>query len=307
MRGTPIRLSTFVCLLCLPVACGSPDGSDDSSATLTSASASTTTTTDSTSETGTTQGETDSTESTDSTDSTDSLTTGPVLDIGGATGETTGGDCLQCSLSVSSQQSGVLDLDGAEVIGTAELMNEIVYVMGTYGAGRFIAVADSSLPMNEESDCPIHPWLAGSSVVDPPMLVFGWAEGEGTNPDNPTWAGPNQTSSNIHMPAQYIGDPAALANDFDIVLYLESSHQYDEGDEPTDEEMQTLLDYVNIHGGGLYISGEFANPDGFYLNAIDLASVNRLFNPIGLNQPELSLNWGDVSGDIDFECFPPVD
>jgi hypothetical protein len=157
--------------------------------------------------------------------------------------------------------------------------------------------------MNEVTDCPLYPWLADTNDPDPPMLVFGWAPGDGPS----YWDGPNQTISDIHLPPQYVGNPAQIAADFDIVLYLESSGQHDGGDEPTDEEMQTLLDYVNIHGGGIYVSSEFSNSGGAYISPDDRDSVNRLFNPLGVNQPEFSLDWGDIDGNIEFECFPPVD
>src|SRR5690606_9363719 len=60
-------------------------------------------------------------------------------------------ECLQCSLTIASQQSGVLDVFGANVFATAVLPDTMgvpqdVYALGTYGNGRFIATADSSLP-----------------------------------------------------------------------------------------------------------------------------------------------------------------
>ena len=302
MRRVLCLVSPLVLLL--PLACGESSDESGTNSVISEGSGSSSSAADEMGEgdegqTGETSEGTASGESSGSSSSSDS---GPVLDVGGmGTAETTGGDCLQCSLAVSSQQSGVLEVIGGDILGTAELMNEIVYVVGNYGAGRFIAVADSAIPMNEVTDCPLYAWLADTNMPDPAMLVFGWAPGDGPA----YWQAPNQTVADIHLPAQYIGNPAQLAADFDIVLYLESSGQNDGGDEPSDAEMQTLLDYVSIHGGGLYVSSEFSNSGGVYISPDDRDSVNRLFNPLGVNQPEFSLNWGDVDGNIEFECFPP--
>lgn len=224
----------------------------------------------------------------------------PKFDIGGMP-DIGMGECLQCSITLASQQSGVLDVLGANVFATAELELQIVYALGTYGSGRFIATADSALPFNEISDCPLVSWLAGGNE-SPSLLWFGW-----TPSDGPIgWNLPGEVMAGVHLPAQYIGNPAQLAADFDIVMYLEASGQFDMGDEPTNAEMQTLLDYVQLHGGGAYVVSEFANMAGTaYLTPNDLDSVNRLMVPLGVQSLQVSLNWGDADGQIDFQCFPP--
>ncbi|RMG95029.1 MAG: hypothetical protein D6705_14745 [Deltaproteobacteria bacterium] len=204
-------------------------------------------------------------------------------------------DCLACSISIASKQSGALEILGNEVFGTAELMNEIVYALGTSGSGRFIASADSSLPFNEVSDCPIVEWLAGTGA-SPKVLTFGWGPQDGPK----QFSLPQETVAGIHLPAQYVGDPAQLAADFDIVVYMEGSGQFDQGDQPTDAEMQTVVDYVVSHGGGLYVVSEFYG----YMNDADLESVNRIMEPLGVRALAVNLNWGNVAGNIDFTCFP---
>jgi hypothetical protein len=209
-------------------------------------------------------------------------------------------DCIDCALTIDSMQSGVFEISGDNVFATATLQNEIVYALGNYGSGRFIASADSSLPFNEMTDCPLHAWLAGTES-QPSILWFGW-----TNSDGPIQFNISADSAGVHLPAQYIGNPAQLAADYDIVMYLEASGQFDGGDEPSNAEMQTLVDYVHDHGGGLYMVSEFADPNfGAYLNQNDLDSVNRIMQPMGVTSLQVSLNWGNVDGNIEFECFPP--
>jgi hypothetical protein len=208
-------------------------------------------------------------------------------------------DCINCVITIDSMQSGVFEVNGNNIFATATLQNEIVYALGTYGSGRFIASADSSLPFNEITDCPLRAWLAGTESV-PAIFWFGWTDSDGPSSFNVA-----ATEGGVHLPPQYIGNPAQLAADYDIVMYLEASGQFDGGDEPSDAEMQTLLDYVQLHGGGLYAVSEFADPNfGAYLNQNDLDSVNRLMQPLGITALQVSLNWGNVDGNIDFECFP---
>ena len=285
-------------------ACGSPPADDDDTGPITTF---TTTPTSGPSGSSTSDGTTTTEASTTSgsdgatTLAVDETTaTPPLFDIG-TQPDFAPPQCLQCSITIASQQSGVFDVSGANVFATAVLMGQDVYALGTYGTGRFIATADSSLPFNEVSDCPLTSWLAGG-VEAPAMLYFGWTPQDG--PIN--FSLPGMVGAGVHLPAQYIGNPALLRADFDIVMYLEASGQFDGGDEPSNQEMQTLLDYVQLHGGGAYVSSEFADPVfNAYLNQNDLDSVNRLLVPLGLQSLQVSLDWGDVDGNIDFDCFPP--
>lgn len=284
-------------------ACIAPgDESETTAVTFTSISPSTTTPGTTTSASGPGTGSASGDSSGSTAGSADDASSGepPKFDAG-VFPDFDPGECLECSITLASQQSGVLDVFGNSVFATAQLEMQDVYALGTYGSGRFIATADSSLPFNEMSDCPIVTWLS-NGVEMPAMLWFGW-----TASDGPAgWNVPGAVDAGVHLPPQYIGNPAQLRADYDIVMYLEASGQFDMGDEPSDAEMQTLLDYVSVHGGGAYISSEFANMAGTaYLTPDDLDSVNRLFLPLGLESLQVSLNWGEVNGEIDFECFPP--
>jgi len=202
--------------------------------------------------------------------------------------------CLQCALTIASMQSGTFAVGGQAVFATAQLTGQVVYALGTYGGGRFIATADSSLPFNEQTDCPLTEWLAANGGVQPKVLIFGWTPSDGPG----AWNVVADKVLDVHLPAQFIGNPALLRQTYDIVMYLESSFQHTT-DIPSDQEVETLLDYVD-QGGGMYISSEFYG----YMNDADLASVNRMLMPLGVTSNPVSLNWGNVDGNIDFECFP---
>lgn len=301
------RASVMWALVLAPLACGDkemtsgfasagtlgttgPTGSSGTSADPTTGATGTGT---STSTSGTGSG-TGSSTAGSSSGATGSTSEGTKFDLGGMP-DVGMVECVDCSLTIASMQSGVIQVDGPKVFATAQLQGQIVYAMGTYGAGRFIATADTSLPFNEQTDCPIVPWLAGTQEPNPTLFWFGWGPSDGPK----QWNYPGM-SAGIHLPPEYIGDPAKLRAEFDMVMYLEGSGQFDNGDQPSDEEMQTILDYVSIHGGGVYVSSEFAG----YLKTADYVSVNRLLVPMGVTALEVNLDWGNVDGQIDFTCFP---
>ncbi|MCH9680671.1 MAG: hypothetical protein K0V04_04485 [Deltaproteobacteria bacterium] len=218
---------------------------------------------------------------------------GEILDVGkGPVG------CIECSLTISSMQSGIFEVLSDDIFATATLEGQTVYAVGELGNGRFIATADSSLPLNEQTDCPLLAWLAATHDPDPSILVFGW--------DRNVELGDREFQPTLHMPEAYVGDAEALAADYDVVVYLEESFYLDDGDTPTNLELQTAYDFMAIHGGGLVVSSEYAEPGGGYLTPADLASVNRLLLPLGLEAQQVNLSWGDVVGGIEFPCFPPV-
>ena len=230
-----------------------------------------------------------------STGEDDTSSSGPtqVLDVGPAGP----GECVDCSVRIDSMQSGELEVSGKEVFATAELEGTIVYAMGTFGQGRFIASADSSLPLQEETECPLLAWLAGGYEPEPRLLAFGWADD--------IEIGEHVFPASIHLPDRYVGAPELLAEDYDVVIYFEESAYLDDGEQPSNAELQTVLEFTDA-GGGLVVSSEYAVPGGGYLTPADIDSVNRILSPLGLRSLPVSLNWGEVDGVIEFPCFPPV-
>lgn len=271
-------------------------GSDTTTAAPTSSDGAATTA--STTDAGTS--EASAAESSDGSDSSPATTTaGAKFDVG-AMPDLGMADCVNCALTVDSHQSGALGITGPNVFATAELQGQVVYALGTHGEGRFIAVADSSLPFNEVTDCPLLAWLAGTQAPNPKLFWFGWGMWDGPA----DWDYPG-VMSDYHLPPEYVGHPEKLAADFDIVYYIEGTSQANQTEQPTDEEMQTVLDYVSVYGGGLYVSSEYVNLDlGAYLTPADIDSVNRLMKPLGVEALLVDLDWGGVNGEIDFACFP---
>ena len=205
----------------------------------------------------------------------------------------TGGDlpCEPCQLSLSSTASSVLQpINGNQLLGSAQLFGQTIYALDDVGPGRVIYTADTNVLYNEMTDCPLWEWL-GNTATLPEVAGFGKqvCSGLGNNLGNY----PTYTHWGSSMPAAYIGDPCALKADFDVVIFCTLG--------PLDPAVtQTLIDYVQIYGGGLYLASEYyawADDD-------DVAAINSISVPFGVEFGKEFLDWGSATGDINFACFP---
>ena len=236
----------------------------------------------------TSSGDTTDTSSGDTTDTSSSDTTSEST-----TTTDTGGDCLMCNVTLDSTQSSSFDaLPGTVFLGSATLQgNEIIYALDEVGTGRVIYTADTNILYKEITDCPLWEWLGQTGQSLPKVLSFGryLCNGLGNN----LGVYPDLTYAGNNLPAQYIGNPALLAQDYDAVIYCTLAGT-------SAAEAQTIVDYVTVQGGGLYLASEYWG----FINQADLNTINSIGNPLGVDFKPTNLDWGQANGDIDFACFP---
>jgi hypothetical protein len=191
----------------------------------------------------------------------------------------------------STQSSSFHALPGTEYLGYATLFDNIIYALDEVGTGRVIYTADTNLLYKEITDCPLWEWLGQSGNQLPKVLSFGryLCEGLGNN----LGAYPDLTYAGDHLPPQYVNNPAAIAADYDAVIYCTLAAT-------SADEAQTIVDYVQDHGGGLYLASEYWG----FINQGDLSAVNAIAVPFGTEFENTNLNWGQANGEIGFECFP---
>ncbi|NVB40244.1 hypothetical protein G6O69_20545 [Pseudenhygromyxa sp. WMMC2535] len=223
----------------------------------------------------------------------DPLDTETDSESSSAESTTTGNACVECGVTLDSTQSSSFEaLPGTDFIGYATLEgDEIIYALDEVGSGRVIYTADTNLLYEEITDCPLWEWLGQSGDQLPKVLSFGRYLCGGTG--NSLASYPDLTYAGDDLPAQYIGDPAALAADYDAVIYCTLAST-------TAAEAQTIVDYVNDYAGGLYLASEYWG----FINQGDLDSVNAIANPLGVDFQATNLDWGQANGDIAFDCFP---
>jgi hypothetical protein len=217
-------------------------------------------------------------------------------DSGDGDGDTdtdTGGNCIECGVTLNStQSSSFFPLQGTAYLGYATLPpDHIIYALDEVGSGRVIYTADTNLLYNEITDCPLWQWLGQTGDQLPRVLSFGRYLCGGTG--NNLAAYPDLTYAGDNLPNQYINNPALLAADYDMVIYCAL------GSSPA-AELSTIVDYVQDHAGGLYLASEYWG----FLQQPDVNAINAIAIPLGTQFETTNLNWGQANGDIAFQCFP---
>ncbi|MCA9662355.1 MAG: hypothetical protein KC486_28705, partial [Myxococcales bacterium] len=251
------------------------------------------TTTDSTTTDATTDGSTTTGPLTTGDSSTTAMTTDPTTTTTTDSGTDSGGMCVECNVTLdSTQSSSFVALQGTEFMGFATLEGDkIIYALDEVGPGRVIYTADTNILYKEVTDCPLWEWLGDSGDQLPKVLSFGrnLCGGLGNNLANY----PDLTYAGASMPAQYVNNPAQLAADYDVVIYCTIAGT-------SDAEAQTVVDFVSVHGGGLYLASEYFG----FLSQADVDRINTIGNPLGVDFQTTNLDWGQANGEIGFACFP---
>ena len=175
-------------------------------------------------------------------------------------------------------------------ISGATAQGVIVWAVDEVGSGRVAYSADSQMLGQEAGDCGFWEWLGGRTA--PRVLGTGFfhcMEQE--------WNGLGSLENftyEVALPAQYVGDPAALRADYDVVLFCVSNW----GNAPP-VEAQTYVDYVAVHGGGLYLAaiGQPLEPKD------EIDRINEIAAPLGVEFQKDDLQW-EGAAVVDFACFP---
>jgi hypothetical protein len=205
----------------------------------------------------------------------------------------TGAPCVECTVTLdSTQSSSFVALPGTEYLGSATLQgDQIIYALDEVGTGRVVYTADTNLLYNEITDCPLWEWLGQTGDQLPKVLSFGrnLCGGLGNN----LAAYPDLTYAGTNLPAQYVDNPALLAAEYDAVIYCTVAST------PA-SQAQTIVDYVQDHGGGLYLASEYWG----FINQGDLTAVNAIAVPFGTEFQGTNLAWGQANGEVGFACFP---
>ncbi|MFV8752189.1 hypothetical protein ACNOYE_16700 [Nannocystaceae bacterium ST9] len=236
-------------------------------------------------------GETGDDEPASSTDTqTDESSSDDTSETSSTDTDTTGNECLMCGITLDSTlSSSVKALPGTEFLGQASLAgNQIIYAFDEVGSGRVIYTGDTNILNGEITDCPLWEWLGQSGEQLPEVLAFGRF---GCTVDNELGDYPNLTANGNTLPTWYVGDPASLAEDYDVVVYCATKGT-------SADEAQTLVDFVTEHGGGLYLAAENLG----FISQDDFDMINTIANPLGAEFEPTELAAGQAAGD--FECFP---
>lgn len=196
---------------------------------------------------------------------------------------------LQADASAS-----LVALAGNTFLGSASALGSIVWAIDEVDAGRVAYAAATEVLHNEVTQCGLWDWLGATEGAAPRVLGTGNFQCD-AQPWNGLGALADFTYSGS-LPPEYVGDPAALRGDYDIVLFCTSNWGG-----PPEIDAQTYVDFVKVHGGGLYLATvkQFGQMD-------EIDRVNEIAEPLGAQFQADNLSWEDWPV-AEFACFPATD
>lgn len=171
-----------------------------------------------------------------------------------------------------------------------------VFALNRYGAGHLVAWCDTTSLLNLLALPPILAYLGRDAS---PRIA-----GVGTYPCNLELSFPG-TFLGESLPQKYVGDAAALANDFDVLVICGSPSNFEDHSEEGPMHLEwapTFVSFVRDFGRGLLASADYAR------NCASPADVFAPLNAIteGAGISFLAVNLGYSSMSIDAGCVPDL-
>ena len=209
-----------------------------------------------------------------------------------------GGQCETLNFSFSTQQACTIGvLPGAQIDGegfiTVDGTDHRVLALNRLGAGHVIGWCDGTTTRELLQHQVLVKYLG--QMQAPRVASFGRSVlcQPGANPSS---IEPNQaTYLGESLPAQYVGDPAKLAQDWDVVVYC-GLYEW------STDWSSTLEPYVSCYGKG--VLGVMDYRDSAQ-QASDFDNINVLMAPAGFKFEPTSIDWASGSGQF-AECVPDV-
>jgi hypothetical protein len=232
---------------------------------------------------------------------------GFVFDLGQPPDAPAPRTCLECSISLFTTASTSLQPLGDGLLIEVLLAGQLVYALDEWGPGRLVFSGDSNI-LFAEGECPIWSWLGGTGDALPRVLCFG-AEHACTGL---TGGAPPLEVNALHtypgtldyagttLVAPYADDAAAIAADYDVLVYAATNDYFNPwASDPADA--LTVVEFVELEGGGAYIVGEYS-PGG--MGAPQHAALQVLADAFDMSFDTVWLDWGEAGAEVDLECFP---
>jgi hypothetical protein len=209
-------------------------------------------------------------------------------------------DCGPLDLAIETYGSCALDLaSGMELDGEAFIdaggRKQRVLALNRWGAGHFIAWCDSSTLVNLVNGVNARRYLGRSDSA----RVASIGDDFMCNPASssayplPPWV----TYLGLGLPDQYRDAPAALAADWDAVIFCGYRAEWD------DAWVPTLQAYVIDHGRGLLAALDYAGVDA---TPPDFAHMNTLIAPTGVTFLEVLNYQATATLSVDEACVPDL-
>jgi hypothetical protein len=207
-------------------------------------------------------------------------------------------DCGRLEIALDTFASCALDVaSGVEIDGEgfieADGRQHRVFALDRWGTGHFIAWCDLSTLVDVVAAVNARRYLGRSDTA----RVASFGDDVMCDPAStsayplPPWV----TYLGLGLPVEYRGDAAALAADWDAIIYCGSRAEWD------DAWVATLQAFVSEHGGGLLAALDYA---GFDITPLDFAHMNSIIAPTGVSFLEVVNYAATAALSVTDECVP---
>jgi len=228
----------------------------------------------------------------------DSPADAPGCPEGGVPGDP-GCDCGKLEFTIATQQSCAItvlpgfDLDGEGFISLSGQQHR-VFAMDRWGAGHVVAWCDGTTLPQLLAAFDVAGYLA--QKPSPKVASFGddylcKPGGIAANPV-PGWV----TYLGKDLPAQYKGNAALLAQDWDAMIFCGFRVPW------TTDWTSELSEFVGQHGRGLLAVMEYES----LAKNLDFTNMSKITAPAGIQFSPLNLPWAPSSTSVSIECVPDL-
>lgn len=206
-------------------------------------------------------------------------------------------ECLPLDFAIPTRQSCAIDasaaIDGEGFIEVDGGTHRVLAI-NRWGEGHLIAWCDASMSDELLMSFPALPYLGRSasprfaSFGNPPMCDGDF--GVQTFEVNPVYLGND-------LPDKYLGDPAGLAADYDVLMVCGAYTAW------KPEWAALLQAYVTEQGKGLFVVMDY---QGWDHTLDDFDQMNAVIAPSGIAFDPVDLSWADASVNVGVECLPDL-
>lgn len=207
-------------------------------------------------------------------------------------------ECASLEFSIMTYAACSIGLaDGASVDGEAFITldgeTHRVLAVDRYGDGHVIAWCDGSTGHEIERALNGFAYLS-QSQEEPRVASFGrdslcsWEAGVIPLPRYVEYLG-------AELPAKYLGDPARLAADYDVLMICGWYTMWDAGWAPL------IQSFVSDHGKGLFAIMEY---EGIEVQPMDYVEMTKITEPMGILFNPLLIPWAPADATVSIDCLP---
>lgn len=209
-------------------------------------------------------------------------------------------DCVDIAFEIQTMQACAMSIvDGFEMDGEGfiELYGDEyrVFAMDRWGEGHVIGWCDGTTLGDLLDAFNVIGYLG--QVEDPAeATVAAFGDNFLCNPGAYSLLPDYINYLGEDLPAEYLDDPAALAEDYDVVIFCGFRIPW------TNDWVEEIGTFVSVHGKGFLAVMEY---EGVTID-LDFENMSDITQPAGIVFDPLNLEWAPASAEVLIECVPDM-